>query len=118
MILSLAEKIRKLAALIERDNTPSEGTIQGHSMINSASGEEDDTVKKKKLPAPKQEAPLKPTAPSQQRRPRKMPDHKNKWNTETKTGLMNEYMKEYRAQGRDKEVSGLKSTYHKKFTSK
>jgi len=116
MITSISDMIRKLASLIERDNTPENTAIGDHSMLDEYSGEQS-TAKPKQVIKPKQvdiEETI-PTAPSQQRRPREQPGHKNKWNEDTKTGLMNEYMTEYRADGRDKEVDGPKSTYKKKL---
>jgi hypothetical protein len=114
MITSISDMIRKLASLIERDNTPENTAIGDHSMLNESSSEQPTTkqaIKPKQLGIEK----ITPTAPSKQRRPRKQPGHMNKWNEDTKTGLMNEYITEYRADGRDKEVDGPKSTYKKKL---
>jgi hypothetical protein len=112
MKISLSNKIRKLAALIERDNTPSEVVI-GESQRIEGDSTEDNIPPKKGIKV--QEEKMVPTAPPEQRRPRKQPNHKNKWNEDTKTSLMNDYMKNYRADGKDKEVDGPKSTYKKKL---
>jgi hypothetical protein len=108
--------IRKVASLIERDNTPDNTTIGDHKMLDDGSNEKSQ-VKSKQVVKPKkvEVGETTPTAPSQQRRPRKQPGHKNKWNDETKTGLMREYIQNYRAEGKDKEVDGPKSTYKKKL---
>jgi hypothetical protein len=112
----ISDEIRKLASLIERDNTPEDTSIGDHKMLEG--GREEQPVEKKKQVVKPKNVDIEettPTAPSQQRRPRKQPGHKNKWNEETKTGLMKDYITEYRAEGKDKEVDGPKSTYKKKF---
>jgi hypothetical protein len=116
--IALADKIRKLADLIERDNTPFDGAINDRTMLVVDDKENIDpgigckkVVKIKKVDIPE----LTPTAPPEQRRPRKQPSQMNKWNEDTKSGLMKEYMQGYRADGKDKEVEGPKSTYKKKF---
>lgn len=115
MRVSLSDKIRKLAAFIERDNTPSEVVIGDSRMVDEGNlGCLPGGVKKKKVRVPGEEK-IAPTALPEQRRPREQPGHLNKWNDDTKTGLMKEYMQEYRADGKDKEVDGPKSTYKKKF---
>ena len=115
MRISISDRLRKLAGLIERDNTPEEVTIgEVHMLANPHGDGHQHTIKKNKIVSPVEEK-LTPTAPSQQRRPREQPIHKNKWNEDTKTGLMQEYMQEYRADGKDKEVDGPNSTYKKKF---
>lgn len=113
MMVLISDRIRKLASLIERDNTPSDSAIGGRHMLHQNCDEEQPVVVKKKLEV--QETKITPTAPSEQRRPRRQPGHLNKWNDDTKTGLMKEYMQEYRADGKDKEVDGPKSTYKKKL---
>jgi hypothetical protein len=121
MIISISDKLRKLASLIELDNTPSSSGIGDHKMLDSISEEKPNNQgssidpKDKKVVLPKNNAPLKPTALPRQRSPRRMLEHKKKWNADNKTGLMREYMEEYRADGRDKEVDGPKSTYKKKI---
>lgn len=113
MLIPICEKIRKLASMIEQDKTPSDHVIGDHRMFEDTDvGGKPIQVKK---PVVVQEKKLTPTALPPQRRPRKQPEHLNKWNSETKTGLMNDYMDQYRADGRDKEVNGPKSTYKKKF---
>lgn len=113
---SISDEIRKLASLIERDNTPDNTAIGDHKMLEDSSMEQP-LREAKKVVKPKQVEieGITPTAPPQQRRPRKQPGHKNKWNEDTKTGLMKDYMTEYRADGKDKEVDGPKSTYKKKL---
>lgn len=113
MFIPISDKIRKLANFIEEDNTPSDAEIGDRVMIDESTNER--SIKKK--PVSIDQPKITPTAPPQQRRPRKQPGHLNKWNDDTKTGLMNDYMKEYRSDGKDKEVNGPKSTYHKKFKS-
>jgi hypothetical protein len=123
MIVSIADRIRKLASLIERDNTPSDSSIGDRKMLQDsvvdAEGEIVNSAPrvpiKKKLVSVETEAQPQPTAPPMQRRPRKQPDHLNKWNSTTSTGLMKEYMQNYRAEGKDVETDGPKSTYKKKF---
>lgn len=120
MIVSIAEKIRKVASLIERDNTPSYAAIGDRHMLED--NEEDSSegtssnvnstpLKKKPVSAVPEAAP-KPTAAPEQRRPRELQDHLKKWNSTTSTGLMNEYMKNYRAEGKDVETG---NAYKKKF---
>lgn len=110
MFIPIYDKIRKVASMIEHDKTPSDYEIGDHKMLEDTS----ESIKVKK-PMVVEEQKLTPTAPPQQRRPRKQPEHLNKWNSDTKTGLMNDYMQQYRADGKDKEVNGPKSTYKKKF---
>jgi hypothetical protein len=112
MRVSISDKIRKLAALIELDNTPYNESIGGHKMLDEDCKERPSIRKKRVVEEPTE---ISPTAPPQQRRPREQPGHLNKWNEDTKTGLMKEYMQEYRADGKDKEVDGPKSTYKKKL---
>jgi hypothetical protein len=119
MLVSIACKIRKMASLIERDNTPSETTIGGHAMV----GQESKPIAHKPTEVGThkgvvQEDKVQGTAAPERRRPRKQLNHKKKWNEDTSTDLMREYMQNYRAEGKDKEVSGLKSTYRKKFKVK
>jgi hypothetical protein len=112
MMESISDRLRKLAAFIELDKTPSESVIGDQTMLSDTNDQDE---KKKKIVAPIMTSEIKPTAPPQQRRPRKQPGHKNKWNADTKTDLMKEYMQNYRAEGKDKEVDGPKSTYKKKL---
>lgn len=114
MFVPISDKIRKLANFIEEDNTPSDAEIGDRAMLDESTNEE--PIKKK--PVRTEESKISPTEPPQQRRPRKQPGHLNKWNDDTKTGLMKDYMKEYRSDGKDKEVDGPNSTYHKKLKSK
>jgi len=116
MIISISDKIRKLANFIEEDNTPSDAEIGDRSMLDESTNEEP-IKKKKKKPVKVEESKITPTAPPEQRRPRKQPAHLNKWNEDTKTENMREYMEGYRSDGKDKEVDGPKSTYKKKFKS-
>jgi hypothetical protein len=113
MLVPICDRIRKLASLLEQDNTPSDFGIGGHRMLGDSNAEAE-SIKVKK-PGIVEEQKLTPTALPPQRRPRKQPGHLNKWNPDTKTGLMKDYMQEYRADGKDKEVNGPKSTYKKKF---
>jgi len=116
MLTSVHDEIRKLASLIERDNTPSYSGIGDRKMLEDTStGEQSAPLKNKKPVAPALGTKIGPTAAPEQRRPRELPDHKKKWNSETKTGLMKDYMHNYRAEGKDKETDGMKSTYKKKF---
>jgi hypothetical protein len=84
-------------------------------MLHDNEGENHPVAVKKRVDTGVEETKVDPTAPSQQRRPREQPGHLNKWNEETSTGLMKDYMQEYRADGKDKEVDGPKSTYKKKL---
>jgi len=113
MIISISDKIRKLASLLERDDTPIESVIGDRKMLGECEGEDHPVTVKKRVEVG--DTKIDPTAPPQQRRPREQPGHLNKWNEDTSTGLMKEYMQEYRADGKDKEVDGPKSTYRKKF---
>jgi len=123
MIISISDTLRRLASVIERDNTPSDASIGDRKMLIEAP-EEDCTTnfpEKKKVVQHKKVSPvdnsfLEKTAPPEQRRPRKELEHKKKWNDDNKTSLMREYMTEYRADGKDKEVDGPKSTYKKKIS--
>lgn len=113
MFVSVSDKIRKIAGLIERDNTPSDAVIGGGKMLEECRDDTHPIVSKRQIQV--EEAKITPTAPPQQRRPRKQPGHLNKWNSETKKDLMQGYMQDYRAEGKDKEVDGPNSTYKKKF---
>lgn len=113
MLITIAHKIRRIASLIELDKTPTDYEIGGRKMLCECGNEEEPVVVRKQVSI--EEEKITPTAPPQQRRPRKQPGHLNKWNEDTKTGLMKEYMQQYRADGKDKEVDGPKSTYKKKF---
>lgn len=119
MLILISDKLRKIASFIEQDKTPSNAGIGDHKMLDSISDEKFNSnispIKNKKVIHPKDDAPLKPTAPPEQRRPRQLAEHQKKWNDDNKTGLMKDYMKEYRADGKDKEVDGPKSTYKKKI---
>jgi hypothetical protein len=53
-------------------------------------------------------------APPKIKRPRRLHDHQKKWNEDTKTGLMKEYMQKYRAEGKVYETNSPKSKYVKK----
>lgn len=113
MLIPIYDKIRKVASMIELDKTPSDHGIGGHIMLDETCVEIEPIKVKKTVVIEEQK--LTPTALPPQRRPRKQPEHLNKWNSDTKTGLMNDYIDQYRADGRDKEVDGPKSTYKKKF---
>lgn len=115
MIVSISDKIRKLASLIERDDTPYDSQIGDRRMLHDYEGEDHPVVTKKRVDIKVEDTKVEPTAAPPQRRPREQPGHLNKWNEDTSTGLMKEYMQEYRADGKDKEVDGPKSTYKKKL---
>jgi len=128
MIISISDTLRRLASFIERDNTPSDASIGDRTMLNETSEEEiseegyiTKSPGEKKIVQHKKvtlidDIPLKHTAPPEQRRPRKELEHKKKWNDDNKTNLMKDYMTEYRADGKDKEVDGPKSTCKKKIS--
>lgn len=87
MFILVAEKIRKVAQLIEIEDEPPVKVF------------EESDVK---------------TAPPKQRAPRRKPEHKKKWNTDDKTELMRDYMKEYRSEGKIRDTEGIKNVYVKK----
>lgn len=113
MFVPICDRIRKLASLLEQDNTPSDFGIGGHRMLGDSNAEAE-SIKVKK-PGVVEEQKLTPTALPPQRRPRKQPGHLNKYNENTKRDLDKDYIKKYRAEGKDKEVNGPNSTYKKKF---
>lgn len=106
-MISIADKIRKIASLIELDNTPYESSIGNKSMESKT--DKDNKPKSKEIVPDS-----KPVAVPVQRRPRRQPSHKNKWNDDTKAGLMKEYMQNYRADGKVMETNGPKNFYVKK----
>lgn len=119
MFIAISDKIRKVAALIERDNTPSDAKIGDRVMLdNECQKGNTPKIRKKRVDVIVEETGAPPTALPERRRPREQPSHLNKWNEDTKTELMNDYMKNYRADGKDKEVEGPKSTYKKKLKIK
>jgi hypothetical protein len=124
LLASYSDKLRKIAEFIERDNTPSDVSIgdQSESIdqevvrdkrrgIDQKSEGEKSSIRKK----PVKEEVIKSTAMPEQRRPRRQLEYSKKWNEDSSTGNMREYMKEYRARGDDKDVPGIKSTYHKRI---
>lgn len=124
MLASYSDKLRKIAELIERDNTPSNADIGDQSIpldedrlrirkriIDQGSEDEKSSIRKE----PVKEDVIKSTAMPEQRRPRRQLEYKKKWNEDSSAGNMKEYMKEYRAKGEDKNAPGLKSTYHKRI---
>lgn len=124
MLTSYSDKLRKIAELIERDNTPSDANIGDQSepidedrmrirkrIIDQKSEDEKDSIRKK----PVREEVTKSTAMPEQRRPRRQLEYKKKWNEDSSTGNMREYMEKYRAEGEDRNAPGLKSTYHKRI---
>lgn len=119
MFITISDKIRKVAALIERDNTPSNARIDDRMMLDDECQEGGTPkIRKKRVDVVIEDAEVPPTALPERRRPREQPSHLNKWNEDTKTELMNDYMKNYRADGKDKEVEGPNSTYKKKLKIK
>lgn len=87
MFFSIADRIRKVAQLIEVEEEPTVKII---------------------------EEPKVETALPKQRAPRRKPEHLKKWNTEDKTDLMKEYMREYRSDGKIRDTDGVKNVYVKK----
>ncbi len=53
-------------------------------------------------------------APPKIKRPRRLREHEKKWNKEDSTGLMQEYMRDYRAEGKDNITDSPNSKYVKK----
>jgi len=110
MKVSIASILRKIASMIEVDDTPTEEEIESHRMQPGVSEEG-------KVPSVHTRVQIekaKPVAPSKIKRPRRLHEHQKKWNEEDKTGLMKEYMQNYRAEGKVYETDSPKSKYVKK----
>jgi hypothetical protein len=101
---SLSDILRKMASMIVVDTTPTEEEIQRERQRVRCREEtppeglgvpvpkpqvQEDAMEEKYLPQP------------EIRRPRREREHQKKWNKETKTELMKDYMQQYRADGND-----------------
>lgn len=102
MLSSLSSKIRDIvASMIEIDNTPS---------VSDDNIKEDKMKEKKEIKSPvslnkeKAESRFVPTALPKVRAPRRLHNFKKKWNPDSKRELMRDYMRNYRAEGKDVET--------------
>ena len=102
---SVANILHRLAQMILEDDTPSDEEIRRRRMRVQPreeappSGDGGPTVPKPRV----QEEKVEYTAPPERRAPIRLQNRarKNKWNEEDKTGLMKDYMKDYRSEGND-----------------
>jgi len=105
MLIAISGYIRKVAELIELDDTPTEEEIyESRVLHNEPSKNPDIGVQPDK----------KTQSTPKIRRPRRLPESKKKWNDSSKTELMKNYMQEYRADGKVYETKGIKNFYVKK----
>lgn len=108
MKLCIASILKKLAVMIEEDNTPTDEEIERRRREQRA------RIMEKRGPgAPPgvrmpaadkpqvQEEKVEYLPAPEMRAPRRQLEHKKKWNKEDSTGLMKEYMEQYRADGND-----------------
>jgi len=107
--------IRKLAALIEVDDTPSDEEIKekrklpekAKSNLKVSPGDTKVVVK--------EETPLKPTKRPDIKPPRRQTEVSKKWNQNSKRELMRDYMRDYRSTGKINQTNGPKNKYVKKL---
>lgn len=137
-MISISCEIRKIANFIELDNTPlteedvdrnkkrldeggsaaQKGSIDKESTkseYNESNTKKEKSVKSKK-PAPLrvEEAKIESTAKPKIKGTRKQHECKKKWNSDNKRESMKDYMREYRSDGKDDTVPGLRLKKPKK----
>lgn len=110
MKVVISSILRKLAGMIVEDNTPTdEDILRLRKQTRRRYEQGDPQGEAQQTDAPSPEVPttgvveekVEYLAPPKQRRPRREPEHHKKWNEEDKTGLMKDYMKDYRSESKD-----------------
>lgn len=124
MRYTIGRTLRRIAESIVTDDTPTDEEIREQRLTGKAieTEEEGSEGTKKKLQTksrkrvrtkPKEQA-IKPTKRPRIKPPRRKPQTSKKWNDDTKTEQMRDYMKEYRQTGRVRETNSPKNVYVKK----
>jgi hypothetical protein len=99
--------------MIEEDDTPTDEDLDRKRTQGGHREEDPESVSKEHKPSVFRER-FDYKAPPKIKRPRRQPDYSNKWNEDSKTGLMKDYMQNYRAEGKHFETNSPKSKYVKK----
>lgn len=109
----ISSYIRRLADLIEIDDTPTEEETRKKRLESDRSVSTKAPGKYKQTTEPKQEK-IVPTERPHIKPPRRRRETEKKWNEADSPGLRKEYMREYRQTGKDMETTSTKSKYVKK----
>jgi hypothetical protein len=107
----ISNYLKKIAALIETDDTPTDPEIKRRRRlrVRQTPPGEQPRVKTKV-----QEEAIDIHLPPKIKPPRALPEHKKEWSEDTKTEKMKEYMQDYRSEGKVYETTSPKSKYIKK----
>jgi len=109
----VSDYIRKLASMIEEDNTPTDEDLDRKKTQIDRREEGPDSAPKEHKPTVLRER-FDYVAPPKIKRPRRQPDYSNKWNEDNRKEKMKDFMKDYRANGKHFETNSPKSKYVKK----
>jgi hypothetical protein len=113
MRIPISSYIRRLAALIETDETPTEDEIKKKRLCEEECATATKAPNRRKGPKVKEEK-IFPTERPHIKPPRRKLETRKKWNNDTKTDNMREYMQDYRQTGKVNETNSPKNKYTKK----
>lgn len=107
----ISSYLKRIATLIETDDTPSDSEIKRRRRLRvrqTPPGEMPEVKTKV------EEEAIDIKLPPKIKPPRALPEHKKEWSEDTKTEKMKEYMQKYRSEGKVFETTSPKSKYVKK----